>query len=462
MDNTQFQTLPLRSELTNNLTHLGYQQMTEVQALSLPAIVSGRDVIAQAKTGSGKTAAFGLGLLQKLDEKAFRIQTLVLCPTRELAEQVALEIRKLARLIHNIKVLTLCGGVPTGRQVDSLRHGAHIIVGTPGRVEDHLGRGSLNLNHVNTLVLDEADRMLDMGFEPAIERIFKQIPASPQVLLFSATFADNIHAISRRYMHKPEHIVVAQTHNQQTIAQRFYQVHGADDKLLAVRLLIQDHKPVSTVIFCNTKLETVQLSEQLQSCGYSAVALNGDLEQRERDQAMIQFANKSVSVLVATDVAARGLDVDNLDLVINYSLAHDTEIHTHRIGRTGRAGNQGVACSFYSEKDHHKMALLNDLMDTDIVPERLPDKDILQLPVIKPPMATIQILGGKKQKVRAGDIVGALTRGQELSADDVGKIQLLDNLAYVAVKQKIRNVALAKIVEGKLKGRKFKARIIRR
>jgi len=435
--------------------------MTPIQAQSLPPILEGKDVIAQGQTGSGKTAAFGLGLLQNLDVKKFRVQSLVLCPTRELADQVAKEIRKLARSIHNIKVLTLCGGTPMGPQIGSLEHGAHIIVGTPGRIEDHLNRGRLNLDNLNTLVLDEADRMLEMGFVSALDLIFSLCPPNRQNLLFSATFPDEVKPIAKKLMTDPVTIEVASTHDESSINQVFYKVDDNRHRSHAVRLLLQDTQSESTVIFCTTKRDVQDLAYDLKDYGFSVLALHGDLEQRDRDQTLIRFANKSASVLVATDVAARGLDIDNLDTVINYHISTDPEIHVHRIGRSGRAGAKGQALSLFAEKEFNKIGRLESFLNIEVVPQELPNNDVLDKPIAKPAMATLQIDGGKKQKVRAGDILGALTSKGGIAGSDVGKIQITDNWAYVAVDAKKSNTALTKISEGKIKGRSFRARILK-
>lgn len=461
MSQTPFSTLSLHADLLTNIASLGYETMTPIQAQSLPHILAGKDVIAQGKTGSGKTAAFALGLLQQLDVKRFRVQSLVLCPTRELADQVAKEIRRLARTIHNIKVLTLCGGMPFGPQVGSLEHGAHIIVGTPGRIDEHVRKGTLKLNDVTMLVLDEADRMLDMGFQDALDAIIEQTPAQRQTLLFSATFPDQIHTISERIMVQPVMAQVASTHDSATIRQHFYKVDSSEQRLTALRLLLLHHRPESSVVFCNTKKETQQVADQLVEYGFSAIALHGDLEQRDRDQTLVRFANKSISTLVATDVAARGLDIDAVDAVINYHLAHDVEVHIHRIGRTGRAGSKGVAYSLFSDKESYKVALLQDYLETIITGEELPSRNVLERPPVQPPMVTVQIDGGKKQKLRPGDIVGALTGEQGVDGDQVGKIQLFDNWAYVAVSRGALKAALNKLGAGKLKGRSFRVRVIR-
>ncbi|MBW2186903.1 MAG: ATP-dependent RNA helicase DbpA [Deltaproteobacteria bacterium] len=462
MIETKFSTLKLDHNLLKNLETVGYESMTPIQAQSLPLILSGRDVIAQGKTGSGKTAAFGLGLLHRLNVRWFRVQALVLCPTRELADQVSKEIRKLARSIHNIKVLTLCGGMPFGPQIGSLEHGAHIVVGTPGRVEEHVRKGALDLSNLKMLVLDEADRMLEMGFQEALDAIMEQMPVERQTMLFSATFPSQIKQISERIMTDPAMVKVESTHDNSTIEQHFYQV-GADEtqRRLALRLLLLHYSPKSTVVFCNTKRETQEVADELCSHGFSALAIHGDLEQRDRDQALIRFSNKSVSVLVATDVAARGLDIDDLDAVINYQLARETEVHLHRIGRTGRAGSTGIACSLFSDREMFKIGLLSKLMDREIEAEALPPESVLTAAMIQPEMATIQIDGGKRQKVRPGDILGALTGEQGILGDQVGNINVFANWAYVAVHRDVANVALKKITNGKMKGRTFRVRRIR-
>lgn len=460
MNPSSFSSLALNPELISNLATLAYTEMTPIQAQSLPHILAGKDVIAQGKTGSGKTAAFGLGVLEKLDVKRFRIQALVLCPTRELADQVANELRKLARTIHNIKILTLCGGVPFGPQVGSLEHGAHIIVGTPGRIDDHLRKNTLKLNTVNTLVLDEADRMLAMGFQDTLDAIIAQVPAQRQTLLFSATFPKQIQSIAKRIMKQPIMVQVDSGHDNDSIQQHFYKVTDDQQRMTAVRLLLMKYRPVSTLVFCNTKKETQEVADELIRHGFSALALHGDLDQRDRDQTLIRFTNKSASVLVATDVAARGLDIDALDAVINYQIARDAEVHVHRIGRTGRAGNKGIACSLYNDKESYKLALLDVEIDPIIGSEALPSLNLLDKPVTPPAMHTLQIDGGKKQKVRAGDILGALTGENGIEGSQVGKIYLADNWAYVAVNREVMKPALKKLGEGKLKGRSFRVRLI--
>lgn len=460
MSNTSFSSLNLPEALISNLNDLGYSAMTAIQAQALPAILAGQDVIGQAKTGSGKTAAFGLGLLAKLDVKYFRVQTLVLCPTRELADQVANELRKLARSIHNIKILTLCGGVPIGPQIGSLEHGAHIIVGTPGRVVDHLDKGRLKLDDLTTLVLDEADRMLEMGFQADLDNVIAKAPAKRQTLLFSATYPTAIAKLSERLLTNPLQVTVAEQHNTGSIQQQFFQVADNNARLNALRTLLLQYQGQSSMVFCNTKRETQDVADALHQFGFSVLALHGDMEQKDRDQTLVQFANGSACILVATDVAARGLDIASVDAVFNYQLAHDADTHTHRIGRTGRAGQSGIALSLFTASDAGKLIPLEDGLGIKIDTAELPAVDIAMLKPAKPLMATLQLDGGKKHKIRAGDIVGALTASKQLTNDDLGKIQLHDIWSFVAVKRTAVKLALQLIQQGKIKGKRIRARAL--
>lgn len=456
MSQTSFSSLDLNPSLLQNLDTLGYTEMTPIQAQSLPFMLKGKDVIAQGKTGSGKTAAFGLGLLANLDVKRFRVQSLVLCPTRELADQVAVEIRKLARSIHNIKVLTLCGGVPFGPQIGSLEHGAHIIVGTPGRVEEHLRKGYLNLDNLNTFVLDEADRMLEMGFQDAIDLVLDHAPTKRQNLLFSATFPPQIKSIADRIMNDPIMTKAEDNVENTSIEQHFYKVDDFEDRLKALQILLLKHRPESTVIFCNTKRVTQEVADELRHFEFSVTALHGDLEQRDRDKALVRFANKSTSILVATDVAARGLDIESLDAVINFELSRDPEVHVHRIGRTGRAGKKGIALSLFNNKETNSFAQIEDYMSMTINDEPLPGEEHLSEQPHFPEMITLWIDGGKKNKLRPGDILGALTGKDGVDGKNVGKINVFDFHAYVAVHSSIAKAALDKIATGKMKGRTFR------
>jgi ATP-independent RNA helicase DbpA len=459
MQQDAFSTLALRPELSANLADLGFVSMTPIQQQSLPAVLAGEDVMGQAQTGSGKTAVFALGLLNSLRVGEFRIQALVLCPTRELADQVGRDIRRLARAIHNIKVLTLCGGMPLGPQIGSLEHGAHIIVGTPGRIDEHVRKSTLNLDHVTTLVLDEADRMLDMGFQEIIDAIVAGLPTQRQTLLFSATYPNEIQAIAKRVMNKPVHIQVESTHDEDSIRQYLLRVTDAPaDREHAVRALLEHYRPNAALVFCNTRQETQTLADGLLEAGYSALALHGDLEQRDRDQVLVQFANGSAGILVATDVAARGLDIDSLDLVINYHIARDAEVHTHRIGRTGRAGGSGVAITLFQAKEQYKLDKLQAFLDKRIDPHSELPAPPARSGLPAPRMTTLQIDGGKKQKVRPGDILGALTGAGGIPGAQVGKIQIHDQFAFIALDRSVAENALRQLNSNKLKGKSVRAR----
>ena len=460
MPSNSFQSLPLSAPLLSNLTTLGYLEMTPIQAASLPLILQHRDVIAQAKTGSGKTAAFSLGILAKLNPMYFAVQGLVICPTRELAEQVANELRRLARAVDNIKVLTLCGGAPMRPQIASLEHGAHIVVGTPGRLIDHISRATINLATVQTLVLDEADRMVDMGFYDDMVHVVKACPVRRQTLLFSATFPDDIGIITRELMRDPAEIKVESQHAASHIEQHFYQVQP-DARNAAVATLLHHFNPVSTIAFCNTKIHCRELTEELQARGISALALHGDLEQRERDEVLVRFANQSCSVLVATDVAARGLDIQNLEAVINVDVCKDTEVHIHRIGRTGRAGGKGLALSLVSPGEKKWVRLIEAYQGAAVVWQELDGLGANGQLLDPPPMHCICIFGGKKDKMRPGDLLGALTNeAVGLTREQVGKIQVFEFSSYVALHRNVARLALEKLSTVNIKGRQFKMKMV--
>ncbi|QDL39181.1 ATP-dependent RNA helicase DbpA [Rhodoferax sediminis] len=459
MTTSSFSTLPLNPAVLANLQQLGYHAMTPIQAASLPVALLGQDLIAQAQTGSGKTAAFALALLANLNPRRFAVQALVLCPTRELADQVTQEIRRLARAEENIKIVTLCGGVPMRMQNASLEHGAHIVVGTPGRIMDHLQRGTLNLDALNTLVLDEADRMLDMGFFDDIATVARQCPKERQTLLFSATYPQGIEKIARQFMREPRQIKVEAQHTADVIEQRFYQVTRAS-RLPTVALLLNHFRPVSTLAFCNTKQQCRELVALLQAQGFSALALFGELEQRERDQVLAQFANRSCSVLVATDVASRGLDIEQLEAVINVDITPDAEVHVHRIGRTGRAGESGLALSLASMDEMGFVGKIEQYQKRESVWHKVEELTPASAEPLLPPMVTLQILGGRKEKIRPGDVLGALTGEAGFSREQVGKINVTEFSTFVAVQRDIAQDALRKLNAGRIKGKSVKVRLM--
>jgi len=454
-----FSSLPLSAATLATLAQLGYDTMTPVQAASLPLALAGQDLIAQARTGSGKTAAFALALLHRLDVARLDVQALVLCPTRELADQVTQEIRRLARAAENVKVLTLSGGAPLRPQADSLIHGAHIVVGTPGRIIDHLDRGTLSLEAINTLVLDEADRMLDMGFHDDIAFIASHCPQDRQTLLFSATYPPAIDKLAHKFLRKPQMVKLEEAHDAGTIRQRFYEVEEGR-RLQAVGQLLDHFRPATTLAFCNTKARCRELEDLLHAQGFAALALHGDLDQRERDQVLVQFANRSCSVLVATDVAARGLDIAQLEAVINVDVTPDPEVHVHRIGRTGRAGEAGWAFSLVSLDEMGRVGNIEQHQAITFEWHPLAELKPSGKEHLLPPMVTLQMLGGRKEKIRAGDILGALTGDAGFTKEQIGKINVMEMSTYIAVDRAIGREAVRRLNEGKVKGRKVKVRML--
>jgi len=457
MSPSSFSSLPLKNSMLKNLESLGYAEMTPIQSQSLPPILAGRDVIAQAKTGSGKTAAFGIGLMERLVVSCFGVQGLVMCPTRELADQVCKELRRLARFTDNIKILTLCGGVPFGPQLGSLEHGAHIVVGTPGRILDHLQRGSLDLKAMRMLVLDEADRMLDMGFQDDLTTIVAAAPTNRQTLLFSATYPKSIASMSAKVQLEPITVKVETVHDARQIEQTFFMVNSGE-RVAAVARILGHYSPESSLIFCNTKKDCQEVADALKERGFSALAIHGDLEQSERDQVLARFANKSVSILVATDVAARGLDIKELSAVINYELTRDPEVHIHRIGRTGRAGEKGLALSLITSAEARRVAAIEDYLGETVTRAELESLNMPSSAVPKAPMVTLCIEGGRKNKMRPGDILGALTGEAGIPGSEVGKINVFDFHTYVAIRRSSAKLALERLSANKIKGRFYKIR----
>ena len=454
-----FSALPLSPDTLANLDQLGYTEMTPIQAASLPLALAGKDLIAQASTGSGKTAAFGLPVVEKLTPNFHAVQALVMCPTRELADQVTTEIRRLARATANIKVVTLCGGVALRGQEQSLQHGAHVVVGTPGRILDHLTRGNLRLDSVKTLVLDEADRMLDMGFYDDMKQLIAQCPAQRQTLLFSATYPEGIAKLSAQFMRDPQTVKVQTVHAADKIRQVFYEVRE-DERLHTVSLLLNHFRPESTLAFCNTKQQCRELLAVLQAQGFDALALYGELEQRERDQVLVQFANRSCSVLVATDVAARGLDISQLNAVINVDVTPDAELHIHRIGRTGRADAQGLALTLASLDEMGAVGRIEVLQGQESQWAKLSGLSPAAGDKLQAPMRTLQIVGGRKEKIRAGDVLGAMTGEAGFTADQIGKINVNEFSTYVAVDRGIADLALQRLSLGRIKGKGVKVRAL--
>lgn len=457
MAKDSFSTLPISPAQLANLESLGYSKMTPVQAQSLPQVLKGRDLIARAKTGSGKTAAFGIGVISEINPRFFGVQALILCPTRELADQVGKELRRLARAIANIKLVLLCGGKPVGPQRASLAHGAHIVVGTPGRILDHLRKKALKLDGLKILVLDEADRMLDMGFADDMKSIIAKTPGNRQTLLFSATYPESIKQISRAYMRDPATVTVDASHEADVIEQLFYEIkkHERNNTLLG---LFGHYKPGSALVFCHTKKHCNEVASFLGGRGIDAQAIHGDLEQRDREKVLVQFANNSRPVLVATDVAARGLDIKSLDMVINYELPRDPEIYVHRIGRTGRAGEKGIALSMVTESERYRMRSIESYLSKPCICDVPASLDFEPGFKLKAPMVTIQIDAGRKHKIRSGDLLGALTGDAGLLGSQIGKIDIFEMMSFVALEREALRQGLSFLANGKVKGRNVRAR----
>ena len=456
----EFTELELAEPLARALREVGYTEMTPVQAMSLPAILAGRDVIAEAQTGSGKTAAFALGLLSTLDADAIRLQGLVLCPTRELADQVSREIRRLARFIPNIKVLTLCGGVPLRPHLASLAHEPHIVVGTPGRLLELLDKDALPLAALRTLVIDEADRMLDMGFADAMDDIIRRAPAKRQTLLFSATIPDPIRELSRRFQQDPLDVTVAVAESESLIEQTFFEVEP-ERKVDALAALLLKHRPESAVVFCNMKQDVRRVSTELHERGFPVLALHGELDQREREEMLVQFANRSCVVLVASDVAARGLDISELPMVVNFDIPSDADTYIHRIGRTGRAGRRGLALNLCAPRESRRANVIEERLGEPLYWNNLPQLDERR-EALSAPFVTLAVDAGRQDKLRPGDLLGALTGEAGLPGPAIGRIDVFPTRTYVAVARESADRALQKLRAGKIKGRKFRIRRISR
>ncbi|WP_292484367.1 DEAD/DEAH box helicase [Methanohalobium sp.] len=373
MEISTFNELNLSRDIEKAIEDLGYEEPTPIQAQSIPYIMQGRDVIGQAQTGTGKTAAFGIPALEKVDRDSKKVQTIVLCPTRELANQVADELNKLARY-KKIKVLPIYGGQPIERQIKALNKGAQIVIGTPGRVLDHMERHTLSLDNVKMTVLDEADEMLDMGFREDIESILSKLPDKRQTTLFSATMPGPIMKLTKKYQDNPE--LIKTVHKKLTVPQveqTYFEVKERS-KPEALCRLTDFYNIKSSLVFCNTKKGVDNLVETLKTRGYLADGLHGDMKQKQRDKVMSNFKNGEIETLVATDVAARGIDVENIEVVFNYDVPQDEESYVHRIGRTGRAGKQGKAFTFAFGKEIYKIKDIQKYTQTKIHSGRIPSQ----------------------------------------------------------------------------------------
>ena len=462
-----FAALGLSASLCQVVAELGFVTPTPIQAQAIPLLLAGRDLIGQSATGSGKTAAFALAVLQrlKLDER-LHPQTVILCPTRELCAQVARELRKLGRREAGLQVTILAGGQPMNPQLAELRRGAHVVVATPGRALDHLNHGSLDLGGVATIVVDEADRMLDMGFGAEVEKLLGGAPTPRQTVFFSATFPRSIDAMTRAHQRNPERLTIGPSEDPRAELRQVAYVAGDDQRRLDLLLaVLRTTSPESAIVFCNFKATVARIAQAMVAAGVSCAGMHGDLDQKDRDFVLARFRNRSLRVLVATDVAARGLDIEGLDLVVNFELPFQPEIYVHRIGRTGRAGKAGMAVSLVGPQDRAKVKAIEATIGSPLEHRASPpsaggDRADERGPSLSTgaPMVTLYISGGRKDKVRAGDILGALTgEAGGFQGTEVGKIEIHDRFSYVAIARDSADRAIQRLGAGRIKGKKFKA-----
>lgn len=443
---------PLEARFVENLKSLGYITMSDIQAQALPTIFEQKDVQVKSKTGSGKTLAFVLGCLHNIDVNHQALQVLIIAPTRELASQIAQVMRKVARCIPNLKVVELCGGTPMYGQIRALNHGVHIAVGTPGRLRDHMGKNTINFSKINTLVLDEADKMLELGFFEEVKIIEARLPKKRQTMLFSATFDEKVMELASAILVEP---VMIEAFNQASpkIKHTFYECvkNSEIDTLLEV---LSKKQPKSAIIFAKTKLYAREIFDRLSRYLYSVDLLIGDMDQNERTEVLIKFVNTSSSILVATDLAARGLDISHVDMIVNIDLPDDIAQYIHRVGRTSRlSGVEGEAISISARYNLEKFGVLlshYEDQNLEIEPWELKKSKIA---LEDSPYQTIKFTCGKKDKIRAGDILGSLVKELGLSMEHIGKIDILDYYSYVALEYKSAK-KLPK--ESKIKGKKVK------
>ena len=451
MDNIDinFNSFGLDKDFIDNLSSLGYITPTPIQKATISHVLNGKDIIAKAKTGSGKTLAFAIGIVNSLNISTLQPQALVLVPTRELGKQVLLDIKKVAKYRQNTKTTLLIGGEPLKAQATAISKGTHIIVATPGRLLDHLQKQSLDIKKIKTLVLDEADKMLDMGFLEDIQKITRNMKNNRQTLLFSAIFSNTILKLSQTIQKDAISIEVDSVVDK---LQEYY-INYHEDKYHTLVTLLSYYRPQKAVLFCTMKVTVDEISDRLYSDGFSSISLQGDLDQISRDENLIKFSSSCANILVATDIASRGLDIDGVDLVINYDFPKDLAQYTHRIGRTGRINKSGVAVTL--------------LKQSQVFGEEFKDKEIqkltIDIPKVKPYQAKMSMLAikrYKKQKIRAGDIVGTLTKTKELLSNDIGDITITSSYAYVAILDSKIKIAHLILQNNKIKGMKFKSYIL--
>lgn len=419
MEKIKFKDLPLAAELLKAVEDMGFEEATAIQTQAIPMVLEGRDLIGLSQTGTGKTAAFGLPAIEKVDLSQKKIQVLILCPTRELAIQAADEIKKFGKYKRGLKTIPIYGGQPIDRQMKALKQGVHIVIGTPGRVMDHMRRRTINLESVQIVVLDEADEMLNMGFREDMETILKDIPENRQTILFSATMSKEIMSITREYLKSPQTIKV--NHKQLTvpsIEQAYFEVASAR-KLEALTRLVDYYNPKLSLVFCNTKRRVDELVSELQLRGYMAEGLHGDMGQSARDRVMGMFRRGRIDILVATDVAARGIDVDDVEIVFNYDIPQDEEYYVHRIGRTGRAGRTGKAFTFVTgRREFYAIKDIQRYASTKILPKAIPSLGDIE------ESKTTRFLDQIRDIVQQGDLDRYLTLVEQVMEEDYSSMDV--------------------------------------
>jgi len=440
-------------ELLETLSQLQFSDMTKIQEEAIPPILEKKDILAQSKTGSGKTIAFGLPIIMNIDTSSYKPQSIIITPTRELAEQIAVELRKISSYKSNLKILTLYGGVPLRAQANSIAKGVHILIGTPGRIQDHLAKETLTLENIKTLVLDEADRMLDMGFYDEIVKIGSNMPRNKQTLLFSATFPDKIEKLAKALLKNP---IVIKVDTQQEVNKIDEIMYETSDKFKTLCAIIQSYKPKSLLVFCNTKIEVGALTDKLSRLGHSTIDIHGDLDQKERNESVIAFSNDSKRIMVATDVASRGLDIKGIALVVNYDLPFDKEVYTHRIGRTGRAEATGIALSLYAPTDSEKCSYITSQAKKSSMKELRVDSTFRMVSDFD----TLCLNGGKKTKLRAGDILGTFCKEIGIENKMIGKITITDTKSYIALHHTVIEKVYKALKSVKIKKKKYVAWIL--
>ena len=441
------------ASLVQRLDTLGFKTMTPIQQQAIPEILSGKDLLAHSETGSGKTLAFGIPLVMGTDPQTNTPSALIITPTRELASQIAQVLRELAGAMPNLKIITLYGGAPLRTQADSLRKGAHIIIGTPGRLIDHLGKGTLTLTTISTLVLDEADRMLDMGFYDEILKIASHTASARQTLLFSATFPPKIEKLAHTLLKEPVSIKIEASPVLNKNIEEI--VYITSQKPSVLGQIISAYRPQSLLIFCNTKADVVTLEQRLANEGHDVCALHGDLSQVERDEAIIRFDSRTCAILVATDVASRGLDIEGIAMVINYDLPFEQEIYIHRIGRTGRANAGGIAISLYTEGSSK-----TDYVFQRAITKEVNKRSFQETYTMRTSYRILCLNGGKKSKLRAGDIIGAFCKEIGIDNTKIGKITITDTKSYVVLHEDVIEHAYTALKQVKIKKKRYIAWII--